>query len=676
MATYSPDLRIELIDNGAQSGYWGTTTNNNLGTLIEEAIAKTVFTTLTSTVLWFRADGGISDVARCAAVDVSVDGTITAAFTAYIPPVPKLYVIKNSTSYVMTVRASTTVNSSTSVGGTTVVIPAGKTVVVRCTGTNVVSQFDYINGNLQISGNLVVDGTAAITGSIGFDGSLTAGARLAGTYAQSLFIVTVNTGPAHGYVNGETVAFINLSGLGISGSYVITYISTTSFSFTSSVSQSTTGNCLLTNDAITLNGIVSPGVIIEGSSTLPALRVTQTGTGLALLVEDSANPDTTPFAIDTSGNVGVGTTAPAQLLDIVSETVAIDQISRYSTDVSAPARIIRKSRGTVAAPTIVVDGDGAGTASYQAYDGAAFQPVAQIRAEVDGTPGAGDMPGRLIISTTPDGTATLVDRVTVNNAGVVIIGAGEATATPVGNTLRTPSATGTDKAGSNLVIQSGNGTGTGLSGSIVLQTSNPSTTGTTAGTYVDRLKVQQNGLLLGQYSTMGAGVVPSESYYRIYSTLSGSNVATAQSIFGVGVPLAASTVYAFEMVVVLQKTAGSTSHNISLLFDIGSGTLTDIDYYVNGRLQANPTTDLGAPDVCLYAQVATAIPICSALTTTSVSMISLVKGTFSVGTAGTWTPQYKLSAAPGGAYSTLVGSYVKVYPIGPSGANVNVGGWA
>ena len=37
--TFSPDLRIELIGAGEQPGVWGTTTNTNLGTLIEDAIA-------------------------------------------------------------------------------------------------------------------------------------------------------------------------------------------------------------------------------------------------------------------------------------------------------------------------------------------------------------------------------------------------------------------------------------------------------------------------------------------------------------------------------------------------------------------------------------------------------------------------------------------------------------
>ena len=54
----------------------------------------------------------------------------------------------------------------------------------------------------------------------------------------------------------------------------------------------------------------SSGVITD-NSTGAALRVTQTGTGNALVVEDSANPDSTPFVIDANGNIGVGGAAPA-----------------------------------------------------------------------------------------------------------------------------------------------------------------------------------------------------------------------------------------------------------------------------------------------------------------------------------------------------------------------------
>lgn len=51
---------------------------------------------------------------------------------------------------------------------------------------------------------------------------------------------------------------------------------------------------------------LTPGVIISGSSTNDGLRITQTGTGNALVVEDDNNPDSTRFAINQSGDVGIG----------------------------------------------------------------------------------------------------------------------------------------------------------------------------------------------------------------------------------------------------------------------------------------------------------------------------------------------------------------------------------
>jgi hypothetical protein len=667
-STYSPDLRIELIANGEQSGYWGTTTNVNLGTLIEEAITTTATVTLTSTKLWLTATNGAADEARCAAAVVSVNGTITADFTAYIPPAPKLYVIKNNSAYVMTLRNATAVNSSTSAGGATVVIPAGKTVIVRSDGTNCYSQFDYVPNALQISGALTVDSATTLSHDV------TLGNRLSGTYTQTATTVTV-TASSHGYVNGESVAFINASGLGQSGTYTITYINANSFSFTSAVSQATSGSCFVSNDFIAANGVFNPGVVIEGSSTIPTLRITQTGAGNAILVEDSTGPDNTPFVVNASGNVGIGTQTPTQLLDITSDGTAITQLSRYSTDTTSAASFIRKSRGTLASPTIVSSGDTAGFIAFQAYDGAAFQSVAQISSAVDGTPGAGDTPGRLVISTTPDGSATLVERVRVDNAGNVIIGSGEASATTTGNTLRAPNRTGTDVAGTNLTIQAGNGTGTGGSGYIALQTAVPGTTGSTADTMVDRLKLS-NGVMVGKAFNMDYGVLPVEQFYALASDYAGTNVNTAQALFGVGVDLAANTTYAFEMVFTLFKTVGTTSHTVSLLHNIGSGTISAINYTVLGNFNANPTTAIAAPDTMQYIQTAGATIVTAATTTAGFNLRTVVSGILTIGTAGKWTPQYQLSAAPGGAYSTLAGGYVRIYPIGASGANVNTGGWA
>jgi hypothetical protein len=64
-STYS-NLSIELIGTGDQSGTWGTTTNTNLGTALEEAIVGTVNQAVTAsdlTLPWSTASNA-TQVAR------------------------------------------------------------------------------------------------------------------------------------------------------------------------------------------------------------------------------------------------------------------------------------------------------------------------------------------------------------------------------------------------------------------------------------------------------------------------------------------------------------------------------------------------------------------------------------------------------------------------------------
>jgi hypothetical protein len=57
-------------------------------------------------------------------------------------------------------------------------------------------------------------------------------------------------------------------------------------------------------------------VTIDVSSASAALRITQRGAGNALLVEDSTNPDSTPYVITATGDVGIGTDTPTYKLDV------------------------------------------------------------------------------------------------------------------------------------------------------------------------------------------------------------------------------------------------------------------------------------------------------------------------------------------------------------------------
>ena len=66
------------------------------------------------------------------------------------------------------------------------------------------------------------------------------------------------------------------------------------------------------------NTFTSNQIIEVTDNTNAALRITQLGTGEAIRVEDSTNPDSTPFVVDASGNVGIGK-SPSYKLDVAAQ---------------------------------------------------------------------------------------------------------------------------------------------------------------------------------------------------------------------------------------------------------------------------------------------------------------------------------------------------------------------
>ena len=136
-------------------------------------------------------------------------------------------------------------------------------------------------------------------------------------------------------------------------------------------------------------------------------------------VTNSTDPN---MVIDSSGNVGIGTGAPIGLLHTAADGSNDTTFARHSTDTSGTSITLRKSRGTAASPSIVSDGDDVGFLIWDAYDGGAYREVAGIIGEVDGTPGASDMPGRMVFYTTADGTASRAERMRITSAGDIGMG--------------------------------------------------------------------------------------------------------------------------------------------------------------------------------------------------------------------------------------------------------------
>lgn len=130
MSTYSPNLRLELIGTGEQQGTWGTTTNTNLGTLLEEAIGGYVSVTVTdsSTATALTEVNGGADQSRNMVINLT--GTLTANRTVTCPAIEKLYVVKNATSGGYDIRFKVS-------GQTGVLVPNGATYLVYVNGTDV-----------------------------------------------------------------------------------------------------------------------------------------------------------------------------------------------------------------------------------------------------------------------------------------------------------------------------------------------------------------------------------------------------------------------------------------------------------------------------------------------------------------------------------------------------------
>jgi hypothetical protein len=151
-STYS-NLKIELIGTGDQSGTWGVTTNTNLGTAIEEAITGSADVTFASAdVTLTLTNTNTTQTARN--LRLNLIGTVGAAQNLIVPAIEKQYIINNTLGYDITVKNST---------GTGVAVPAGKSMIVFNTGSNVVETVTALATGTVIP--IANGGTGATTAS-------------------------------------------------------------------------------------------------------------------------------------------------------------------------------------------------------------------------------------------------------------------------------------------------------------------------------------------------------------------------------------------------------------------------------------------------------------------------------------------------------------------------------
>lgn len=179
--------------------------------------------------------------------------------------------------------------------------------------------------------------------------------------------------------------------------------------------------------------------IIETNSLSAALRVTQTGSGNAIVVEDSTNPDTTPFVINQTGQIISGTLsawnalASFQITTDSSGTVPNSTLAlKGNSNLAAgPSFIFYKGRGTHQTPLELNANDTLGNISFFGYSPESgtgnvprYRSAAQILIQADGTPvsSLSSNPSRIMLSTTLSGDSNVTERLRITHAGKVGIG--------------------------------------------------------------------------------------------------------------------------------------------------------------------------------------------------------------------------------------------------------------
>ena len=242
-STYSPNLQIELLGAGDQAGNWGSTTNTNLGTLVEQSISGyTTQAVATGTDVTLTMTPGASATARN--MYLQLTGTGGTATNLIVPANKKLYFIYNGASGAVTVKVS---------GQTGVSVPAGAKVSLVSNGTDIIDATNY-------SSSLTVGGSASV------GDTLTAGA-----------ITTYPTTTFTGAISGTTLTVSAVTGTLYIGQYIT--------SGAASGTQITAGSGS--------SWTVSPSQTVSSTAMVAAAGATSTTTNSA---DNSTNIATTAFA--------------------------------------------------------------------------------------------------------------------------------------------------------------------------------------------------------------------------------------------------------------------------------------------------------------------------------------------------------------------------------------------
>jgi hypothetical protein len=197
------------------------------------------------------------------------------------------------------------------------------------------------------------------------------------------------------------------------------------------------------NDVNGFAGLFMQAGETTDGATISAARIgairaatSSAATDLAFAVRGGNAVMSEAMRIDSSQRVLIGATSTRTvdgynqhlLLEGAGITKSSFAMVTHTNDANGAYFYLSKARGTtIGGSTIVQDGDVSGAIVFTAADGTDMtSKVAQIQANVDGTPGSNDMPGSLQFYTTADGASSVTERMRIDDNGNVRINNGAA----------------------------------------------------------------------------------------------------------------------------------------------------------------------------------------------------------------------------------------------------------
>ena len=389
----------------------------------------------------------------------------------------------NSTNATYGVSANLKYNGTT-IGGFGSAKGIDSTLALTDLGINSVANLDLCTNyarrvRIDSSGRVGI-GTSSPTQALSVVGSIQLGATLAGGVSGTSYSILGN-GATGGNASGGDVNVIAGagSGSGVNGSV---YISAGSAASPASVT--TGGSVFITSgkpsDSLASGtidfryyagnpstlatamridssgrvgvGTTSPGFTVHAnrSTAVDTFYGSQNSLALSLFGTDSAggavvyNGSAYPIQfstngterarIDSSGRLLVGTSStrtnvnngtPITQIEtaVASENTGLSIINNSSVGYTSRLVLGLTSGNSIGSTTAVSNNNILGYFSYVGADGTKLVEAARIEAAVDGTPGANDMPGRLVFSTTADGASSPTERMRIDSAGNMLMGA-------------------------------------------------------------------------------------------------------------------------------------------------------------------------------------------------------------------------------------------------------------